>query len=104
MIEKIKLKKIKTNHYVDQNNDLFLIVKNNENNYDFLYLELIMMDNLENKELKFDSEIEVVNYLESRDINDFQKEVFKNYLVSIKKTITICSEPYFGDTHKKTVD
>ena len=83
MIEKIKLKKIKTNHYVDQNNDLFLIVKNNENNYDFLYLELIMMDNLENKELKFDSEIEVVNYLESRDINDFQKEVFKNYLVSM---------------------
>ena len=83
MIEKIKLKKIKTNHYVDQNNDLFLIVKNNENNYDFLYLELIMMDNLENKELKFDSEIEVVNYLESRDINDFQKEAFKNYLVSM---------------------
>ena len=83
MIEKIKLKKIKTNHYVDQNNDLFLIVKNNANNYDFLYLELIMMDNLENKELKFDSEIEVVNYLESRDINDFQKEVFKNYLVSM---------------------
>jgi hypothetical protein len=83
MIEKIKLKKIKTNHYVDQNNDLFLIVKNNENNYDFLYLELIMMDNLENKELKFDSEIEVVNYLENRDINDFQKEVFKNYLVSM---------------------
>ena len=28
MIEKIKLKKIKTNNYVDQNNDLFLIVKN----------------------------------------------------------------------------
>ena len=41
MIEKIKLKKIKTNHYVDQNNDLFLIVKNNENNYNEFLKDMI---------------------------------------------------------------